>query len=524
MGKFLKKFETHSAYNTYINGQDKILPNVSYCKDNNEVHYNPWVETRLVAKFNVEDNSEPTQIYAYSSGTATAEIMFEKIEIDNVDVSVSSLDTAEGRYQFNTTGEHTIKYTLVNPTLIGINQNTMTIGATFYGCNSLTNVRIPNSVTSISDGAFQECSSLTNITIPNGVTSIGDFAFYNCSSLTNITMPNGVTSIGENAFANCSGLTNITIPNGVTTIGNYAFNYCTGLTSVVIGNSVTSIGDYIFYGCINLTSLTMGNGVTEIGYFAFYLCTSLTSITIPSGIMSIDSQAFGMCYFTSNNFINNSSLDEVTNNYWGGMIVDSDTNGLCLKNNELIACRGNVTNAIIPNTVTSIGTYAFISAINITSVTISSSITSIGNGAFAGCTKLASITVDVNNTTFDSRNNCNAIIKKSNNELIVGCKNTVIPNSVTSIGNGAFEGCRELGTITIPNTITSIGNGAFYQCNNLEIITCLSTTAPTIGNTSFRNVKTNGTLYVPAGSTGYDVWMGAGNYYLGKYNWTKVEQ
>jgi len=99
-----------------------------------------------------------------------------------------------------------------------------------------------------------------------------------------------------------------------------------------------------------------------------------------------------------------------------------------------------------------------------------------------------------------------------------------IGSGVTSIGNSAFAGCSSLSSITIPNGVTSIGASAFNSCTSLTAITSLATTAPTITNSTFRNVKREGTLYVPTSSSGYDVWMGSRDYYLGKYNWTKVEQ
>ena len=158
----------------------------------------------------------------------------------------------------------------------------------FQNCSGLTSVTIPNSVTSIGDGAFYNCSGLkkvivkdiaawcgikfdgsysnplyyakhiysdenteiTNLIIPNSVTSIGNRAFYDCSGLTSVTIPNSVTSIGQSAFSGCSGLTSVTIGNSVTSIGSSAFSYCSGLTSVTIPNSVTSIGEGTFQYCI----------------------------------------------------------------------------------------------------------------------------------------------------------------------------------------------------------------------------------------------------------------------------------
>jgi hypothetical protein len=125
---------------------------------------------------------------------------------------------------------------------------------------------------------------------------------------------------------------------------------------------------------------------------------------------------------------------------------------------------------VIGNDVTSIGFLAFYGCSGLTSIAIPNSVTSIGSYAFSGCSGLTSITVASGNTKYDSRNDCNAIVETVSNTLIVGCKNTTIPNSVTSIGVGAFRGCSGLTTINIPEGVTSIGNYAFYNCSGLTTI------------------------------------------------------
>jgi hypothetical protein len=325
----------------------------------------------------------------------------------------------------------------------------------FYGCSGLTSITIPNSVTSIDSYAFSYCSGLTSITIPNSVTSISNSAFSGCRRLTSITIPNSVTSIGDFAFAYCSGLTSVTIPNSVTSIGDNAFRQCMRLTSITIPNSVTSIGNYAFYGC-SITTITIPNGVTTIGEGTFLACNSVTSITIPNGVTSIGLGAFGGC---------------------------------------------NMTSVTIPSSVTTIGEIAFSGCSRLTSITIPSNVTSIGSRAFSNCSGLTSIEVESGNTVYDSRNNCNAIIETATNTLISGCKNTVIPNSVTSIGSWAFWECIGLTSITISNSVTSIGESAFLGCSGLTSIVSKMVNPCNIDNECFSNeVFENTTLYVPQGT------------------------
>ena len=444
---------------------------------------------------------------------------------------------------------------------IEIPNSVTTIGSSaFYGCSGLTSVTIPNSVTSIEHSTFYNCSSMASVTIGNSVTSIGSSAFYRCTGLTNITIPNSVTSIGDRAFYQCTSLASISItnpnfditfgedvfygtawfnnqPDGVVYIGliayrykgiepenssitlrdgtigiaGYAFNECYNLTNINIPNSVKYIGDHAFTGT-SLTSVNIPNSISSIGDYAFSRC-GLTRVTIPNSATYIGEGVFSECF----------GLTSVTLPYTIKTIVPFMFYG-CMR----------LTQIDIPNSVTSIGEYAFYGCSGLTSVTIPNSVTSIGNGAFSDCYNLSSVTIGnsvthigesafgcmgfigdyifgsycnltnivvaSDNTTYDSRNNCNAIIETASNTLIVGGANTTIPNSVTSIGNYAFDGCcpRE---IDIPNSVTYIGDYAFYNWIGLISIT-IPNSVTYIGDEAFGHNE----YHYSGGGDPYDVY------------------
>lgn len=163
---------------------------------------------------------------------------------------------------------------------------------TFMLCTGLTSVTIGDDVTTIGNNAFEGCTSLTSVSIGNSVTTIGGVAFESCTSLVNVNLGNALTTISNHAFAGCTSLSSINIPNSVTNIGSSAFNGCTGLKSATIGNSVTSVSASAFQGCVGLTSIDIPNSVTEIGSKAFYGCSGLTSVSIGNSLTTIGKEAF----------------------------------------------------------------------------------------------------------------------------------------------------------------------------------------------------------------------------------------
>ena len=239
-------------------------------------------------------------------------------------------------------GNHAFEYCRGLTSVTIPNSVTSIGGYAFYNCYGLTSVTIPNSVTSIDGYAFMNCSGLkkvivkdiaawcnikfsdglsnplyyahhiycdenteiTNLVIPNSVTSISNYAFYDCYGLTSVTIPNSVTSIGNSAFWGCDGLTSVTIPNSVTSIGNHAFRDCDGLASVTIPNSVTSIGTYAFGGCSGLTSVTIPNSLTSIGDYAFYCDNLATVVSLIAKPFKIYGKSSGLGVFSKNTFMN----------------------------------------------------------------------------------------------------------------------------------------------------------------------------------------------------------------------------
>ena len=318
----------------------------------------------------------------------------------------------------------------------------------FHNCRHIGSVTIGNSVENIGTYAFYNCSNMGSVTIGTSVSNIETYAFSNCSKLTTVVLPSSMTTINSSTFEDCSLLSSVTIPNTIVSIGNRAFYGCNKLATLTIPNSVASINENAFYGCSSLTSVSFGNSLASIGASAFYNCTNLTSVIIPNSVVSIGNSAFYGC-------------ERVTSVTIGDNVT-SIGNSAFYNNSRL-------TSLNLGSSVVSIGDNAFYGCTSLTTVTIPASVTSIGVDMFGNCTKLGHITVASGNPIYDSRNNCDAIIETAANKLVEGCKNTVIPNTVVTIGERAFYSCTGLtGTLNMPNSITTIETNAFYGCIGLS--------------------------------------------------------
>jgi BspA type Leucine rich repeat region (6 copies) len=397
-------------------------------------------------------------------------------------------------------------------TNVTIGNSLTTIGEdAFDGCGSLIDITVDNADAFYSslNGVLLDKNQTTLIvfppgrrgdyTIPNSVTGIGSGAFEN-GRLTGVTIPNSVISIGDSAFQSCSSLTNVTLGNGITSIGVSAFSGCSSLASAAIPNSVTGIGDDAFEDCYRLTSVTIGNGITSIGSNALAGCQSLAVVYFGGNAPIADDSLFDgdpatVYYLVNTTGWSNTFASVPTVQLEGPPQPGTTADGWKYLSDQLTIAiitgyAGSSRTGVIPSLinglpVTAIGRRALENLTNLNSVTIPDSVTSIGDYAFA--------------------NDAYPFYPFSVSSLT----NVTIGNSVTSIGEDAFFGCSKLTNVTIPNSVTTIGDQAFENCNSLTSV-YFSGDAPSVGQDAFsvQGIKggprlENATVYYLSGTTGW---------------------
>lgn len=315
---------------------------------------------------------------------------------------------------------------------------------------------IDNEVTTINDSVFYNFENLIDVKFPNSLLKIGENAFWGCSNLTNISVSSNIEFVGTDAFHGCGNLI-YNEENGIKYLGNNENKYlilfdAENATNLEINNQTRIIYNHAFYQLENITDVVIPDSVIQIGEWAFAQCDYLEDVTISKNVKYLTSRAFEDCG-------NLNSLIVDDENEWFdsrdncNAIIEASTNTL------MIGCN----NTVIPNGIVKIGA-AFIGLNDLENITIPSSVINISGSSFLGC-RLKTIIVEAGNTKYDSRNNCNAIIETATNKLIVGCKETVIPETVSEIVSYAFADVFDNIELIIPTSVTKLSTTSFYNCS-----------------------------------------------------------
>lgn len=357
---------------------------------------------------------------------------------------------------------------------------------------SLTSVTLPSSLTTVGMYAFYTCNRLTSVHFPQTLHSIEMSAFV-YTNLASIILPDSVSFLGSDAFSSCTQLTSVVLSTDLDSIGSGVFNSCDALNDISIsqqnkkysvadgilfnkdattllecltsksGNctvpeGVTLIADNAFFSNGKLTTVSLPSTLVTIGKSAFEYCWDLTSVTLPDNLASIGEKAFKDCgditLFSASDKNKFFSVED-------GVLLNKD------KTTLIAYPSAKSTKYVIPESVTSIGAYAFYGCSDLDSLIISNHVTTIGNCAFNGCSGLLSL---------------------------------LLPASLTTIDEQALSGCSKLQTLTFPAGLTSIGDNAFSYCQRLADIHCQSVIPPFVGESAFEGLPDSTTLYVPSGS------------------------
>ena len=366
---------------------------------------------------------------------------------------------------------------------VTIPKTVTTIGKRAFYYSGITAITIPDEVLSMGPLAFSRCSDLTSVTLSNQLKEISDDAFSDCKELADITLPASITKIGNNAFRN-TNLYSIDMPDSISSIGKSAFDSCPSLTSVTLDSALISLGDSAFSNCPQMIKLTIVSAALSMGNYAFVnssidliICKSLTP---PAGSPNCFSNTVYQNALLRvpllakasyrerqpwKSFIHYEAYDENDFNYCEEYIYLKTSD--CTV--EINGYTGQDENLIIPSTIVdggitytinAIGNYAFLSNDVLQSVEIPNTVTNIGQSAFQDCKTLQNVTIGgslqaINDKTFMNCMSLQAI---------------VIPESVTNIGYSAFENCSSLTDVVLNTSLKSIATKAFKKCSQLSSI------------------------------------------------------
>ena len=399
-------------------------------------------------------------------------------------------------------------------------------------------------VKEVGASAFKECQNLDSVIINNGIEIIGKMAFYHCINAVFGDLPSSIMSIGDESFRDCHMLKTLVVPEGAISIGYDAFASCSGIIKVVIPSTIISIGERAFASCYNLSTVisrikdpfeihknVFGNDRWDESVYQTIYLPCGASLYVPEGTKAkyeafegwrmfaeiyegeIIEQKVGDLYYSYNTsaryatVVRGDSYSELSKVEIPGSVELEGIN--CLVKN--IASRAfsetPITSLVINEGVESIGKEAFSNCRQLATVTLPSSLSTIddaafrdcsrlgsvvipsgvntiGMSAFGGCKVLKSLDVAANNEKFESRG-CNAVIERESNTLVVGCLGTVIPESVTAIGQEAFINL-DIKELNIPSSVKTIGENAFNSCHQLTEVV-LPEGLETLSNTAFHS-------------------------------------
>lgn len=373
---------------------------------------------------------------------------------------------------------------------VNVGSGVTSIGSNaFCNCIYMTTLSLPAGMETIGDNAFSYCLSITSAELPGTITKIGESAFEGCTSLESIALPEELETIGGFAFADCVALASVDFPSYLTYIGRWSFSGCEALGEVSIPASVETISDNAFASCVNLSSVQLSEGLKSIEETAFNACEQLQAITIPSTVTNIGGGIFADCkklsaidmaegntaYVSVEGVLYNKAMTTLVQ-YPAGKDNDSYTIPESVTTVGDYAFCGNdyLTSLPLHDKLKVISDFAFARVSGVPTFDVPAGTESIGESAFHDCWSLTDINVAKSNPNYTSVDG--VLYDKEMNTLMQypEGKTTpeyIAPKSLRNLGPYAFFGNKKLTTVDLPDGVASIGDFAFGWCQNLSSLT-----------------------------------------------------